>query len=134
VVLRRAPYRAIPKLAFGTVLVIAASLAMAEPAHAASSVVLDNDATGPLMTAAALVPGQLPPQCVQISYQGANADDQIGLFAAVSGALTDYLQVQIDEGAGGVYGDCTGFAGTTIFAGTLATFGTTYGTSSTALT
>jgi len=134
VVLRCAPSRAIPMLAVGTVFALAVSLATAEPAHAASSLVLDNDAAGPLIAAGELVPGPQPSQCVQISYQGATAGDRVGLFAAVSGSLADYLQVRIDEGTGGVYGDCSGFAGATIFSGTLATFGTTYGTSSTALT
>ncbi len=42
--------------------------------------------------------------------------------AAAPGALDQYLDVDVERGSGGSHGNCSGFAGTPMFSGTLAEF------------
>jgi hypothetical protein len=40
--------------------------------------------------------------------------------------LDDYLNMTVELGTGGTFADCTGFAGASVFSGTLDTFAATY--------
>lgn len=72
-----------------------------------------------------LVGGQSVTRCIKVTYTGSIVSGtQLRLYAAASGALAGNLDLVVDEGAGGSFGDCAGFAATTagLYSGTLAGF------------
>src|SRR3954452_25205800 len=84
------------------------------PATAASAetgaLTLGTDATRPLFTAARLTPGALPEARGPRPHAEATPADTPGVSVRVAGsALADSLQVSLEAGTGGRYGDCTGF-------------------------
>ncbi|WP_166170452.1 hypothetical protein [Motilibacter aurantiacus] len=94
---------------------------------------LATDAVGPLFALPGLVPGREQAACVQVSYAGLPEGSGLGLFAAASGTgLADHLELRVERGTGGRYGDCTGFTGIPVFSGTLAGLATAHGTAATA--
>jgi hypothetical protein len=89
---------------------------------AAGSITLTTDDGGaPLFTIPATAPGHTSTRCVRVDYAGPDgvpvklsaADDTVG-------NLGSYIDIAIDAGTGGGYGDCAGFSGQRIFTGTLA--------------
>ena len=83
-----------------------------------------------LFNLSALSPGQTVVNCF-VTNNGTPGDPgAVRLFSdgfSDSGNLADYLNVTIEEGIGGSFGDCTGFvAQNTIAVGTLTDFNTTY--------
>ncbi|RZS79447.1 hypothetical protein EV189_3801 [Motilibacter rhizosphaerae] len=97
-----------------------AGLVAAAPARAQDPTV-STDATGPLVQATAMAPGAPQSACVRVSWTGAT-DAALVPSATASGPLADYLDLRVERGSGGAYGDCTGFSGTTVFTGTLAEY------------
>jgi hypothetical protein len=86
-------------------------------------VLTDDDATTAMFRTAEMLPGRPVTACIALTYTGSATPTQIRLFATSSGPLAQYLDVRVDVGDGGSFGDCTGFAPTdTIYAGTLAEF------------
>ncbi|MDX6244607.1 MAG: hypothetical protein QOE76_2330 [Frankiales bacterium] len=84
---------------------------------------LTNDAGGtPLFDQSELRPGTTAVRCITIteSDQQAPVAPVSVAATAVTGELAAYLQLTISAGSGGGFGDCSDFAGTTIFAGSLA--------------
>lgn len=94
--------------------------------------IVDDDLAAALFTVTGLLPGQSVTECITVTYQGTVADPSA--VRIYSGGYTDsgdfatVLNLTIDEGAGGSFGDCTGFVlGTTIESGgTLADFDTAH--------
>ncbi|MGW6128409.1 hypothetical protein ACWFNE_00140 [Cellulomonas sp. NPDC055163] len=81
---------------------------------------ISTDATGPLVDARDLAPGPLTPVCVRVSWAGADRS-VVAVTATVGGSgLADFLDIEVELGDGGEYGDCAGFTGERVFAGTLA--------------
>lgn len=99
-----------------------------QDAHAADGsgrVSLSDDSGGAsLFTGSTgLVPNRAVSKCVNIAATiGSGADPQdIAIGAAgVSGDLAQYLGVTVEVGTGAHYGDCSGFTGSQVYAGTLA--------------
>lgn len=113
----RTRWRSLPALALLSWVLLPAGAASAE----AGALTLGTDATGPLFTAGRLAPGALPEACLTVTYAGATPADALGVSVQVGGSgLADYLQVVLEAGTGGRYGDCSGFSGSEVFAGTLA--------------
>ncbi|NHC12350.1 hypothetical protein [Motilibacter deserti] len=105
------------------------------PAYAEEAVPrLSTDATGPLFALSGLAPGWEHAACLQVRYAGLPAASALGVFATAGGSgLADYLDVRVERGTGGGYGDCTGFAGHQVFAGTLAELAAAHGSAAAAL-
>lgn len=64
-------------------------------------------------------------RCIRVTYTGSIVSGtQVRLYAAASGALAGQLNLTVDEGTGGAFGNCTGFTATTagLYTGTLAGF------------
>lgn len=77
---------------------------------------LTSDGTNSAMFAVTnLVPGEEVSACVEVIYTGAvDGVSPIMLYSSLApGAspIADYLEVTIDQGAGGRFGDCADFAG-----------------------
>lgn len=89
----------------------------------------DDDASTALFTAGPVVPGETASRCIAVTYGGSVAAAVRFYATSVSGALGQYLDVVVEQGVGagnvGSAADCTGFAGTTIWSGSLTTLGTT---------
>ncbi len=93
---------------------------------------VDDDLGSALFTVADMEPGQTVVDCIQVTYQGSIPDPSgVVVYSGGyvdSGDFATYLNLTIDEGTGGSFGDCTGFTyENTIESGTtLAGFDTTH--------
>jgi hypothetical protein len=80
----------------------------------------DDDGGGAMFAATTLTPGVPVSRCVRIGYDDATTAGTVRLAAeSVSGALADHLRVAVERGPTGGFGDCAGFSGVSIYAGTL---------------
>ncbi len=93
---------------------------------------VDDDLGSALFTVADMEPGQTVIDCIQVTYQG-SVPDPSGVVVysggyVDSGDFATYLNLTIDEGSGGSFGDCSGFTyeNTIESGGTLADFDTTH--------
>lgn len=91
----------------------------------------DDDAGNSLLTAGSMVPGDSVSGCIDVSYVGdAVALTPVKLFRDAAGApgpFDAYLVLMVEEGTGGGYGDCAGFAPeSTVYFGGLNDFPTDY--------
>ncbi len=98
---------------------------------AAGSVTLtDNDGGSAMFTSANMVPGDVVENCITVDYTGSTFDlAAVKLYGSVTdGGLGGDLDVVVDEGTGGGFGNCTGFTvGQTVFASnTLNAFATAH--------
>lgn len=92
----------------------------------AATVTIDADAGGAMVfNATGLLPGDGDSNCVTADYTG----DVAASVTLHGGSLTDpsglgpYLELTIEDGAGGGMGDCTGFApSATLYSGDLTDF------------
>jgi predicted ribosomally synthesized peptide with SipW-like signal peptide len=93
---------------------------------------VDDDLAAVLFTATDMIPGQSVTDCITVTYQGTVANPGgVKLYTGGyvdSGDLDTYLNVTIEEGTGGSFGNCTGFAleNTIETGGTLSDFDTTH--------
>ena len=102
-----------------------AALSLAEvgtdPGTGVDGKLTDDDGGAPLFNAPALHPGEQVSSCIEIKYSGTE-DAPVKLAGRGSGALDQYMDMDVERGTGGGYGNCSGFTGTKIFSGTLAEF------------
>jgi hypothetical protein len=98
-------------------------------------VVSDDDSGSALFTTGPLVPGDTGARCIAVTYSGSIAANVRLYPSSASGALAPYLTLVVEQGSGagnvGSASTCTGFAGTTVWSGTLAAFAssaTSFGT------
>ncbi len=92
----------------------------------AGTVVLsDDDSSSVMFTVNAMKPGDTSSHCIQLTYTG-NLAASIRLYGSVtpgSPDLSPYVQLEVDQGSGGSFADCTGFTADTsapvLFTGTL---------------
>lgn len=100
----------------------------ANSATAGDIELVDDDSDSAIFTISDMEPGQTEVDCILVTYQG-SIPDPSGV-KVYSGGYTDsgdfgtYLNLTIEEGTGGTFGDCTGFSSeaTIESGGTLATF------------
>jgi hypothetical protein len=73
-------------------------------------------------------PGDTAINCIVVTYSGSLTPADVNLYGSTGGSGLDaYLNTTVEIGTGGSFGDCTGFTATsTLFSGTLASFGATY--------
>ncbi len=130
---RAMAYRAVAMLAslgFVSVLIMTSSRAAfvdttdnTSNHFSAGTVVLDDDDSGTvLFNVNNLAPGSPRQNCIRVSYTGSLAAN-VRMYGAASGSLAQYLDVTVEVGSGGTFGNCTGFSGgTTLYTGTLSDF------------
>lgn len=74
---------------------------------------VDDDLAAVMFTATDMYPGQSVTDCITVTYQGTIADPSaVRLYSGGytdSGDLGSYLNLTVEEGTGGSFGDCTGF-------------------------
>ncbi|UQU65750.1 CalY family protein [Couchioplanes caeruleus] len=94
--------------------------------NAGTVVLSDDDSAVAMFNATNLRPGSTGDKCITVSYTGSLSSTVKMYGTAVSGALTPYVDLVIEEGSGGGFGSCTGFTPSgTAYTGTLANFGST---------
>ncbi len=101
-----------------------ASTSNAGNSWAAGTVTIgDDDSGSALFNATGLTPGATNSRCIVVSYSGSVSAGVRLYGAGVSGGLADYLDLVVEEGSGGSFGDCTGFTPSgSLFTGTLTAF------------
>jgi hypothetical protein len=95
----------------------------------AGTVVLTDDDSGSAMFIVSdMAPLATVTECIAVTYSGSLLPSDVNLYGVSGGTGLDaYLDVTIEEGNGGIFGNCTGFTPTsTIFTGTLTSFAATH--------
>lgn len=76
-----------------------------------------------------LAPGDVATRCITIEYDGSIPTADIKLYGSQSGELAQYVNVTVERGTGGGFGNCTGFTadatGGAVYTGKLNAFPTT---------
>ena len=93
---------------------------------------VDDDVAAVMFTVTNMMPGESVTDCIEVTYQGTVPNP--AAVKIYSGGYTDsgdydtYLNLTIEEGTGGVFGNCTGFTleNTIESAGTLSDFDTAH--------
>ncbi len=98
-------------------------------AWSSGSVILEDDDSGTAMfNVTNMKPGQTETRCIKVTYKG-SLDASVKLYGAITGGtgLGTYLNVTIDRGTGGSFGNCSGYAQVeALYTGTLAGFPTAH--------
>jgi predicted ribosomally synthesized peptide with SipW-like signal peptide len=93
---------------------------------------VDDDSGSVLFNVSGMVPGSSVTDCITVTYQGTVTNPSaVKLYSGGytdSGTLASYLDLSVEEGSGGSFGDCTGFTteNTIESGGTLADFDSTH--------
>lgn len=67
-----------------------------------------------------LTGGQSVTNCIKVNYTGTSTTGVgVKFYGTATGTLAQYLDVKVERGTGGGFGDCTGFSGTQIYNNTL---------------
>jgi hypothetical protein len=103
------------------------ALASALPAsrtatNVAPAVLSSDDGGAALFQLADLAPGKAESRCITVSYDGPERADIRLVGSAAGSGLHEFLRLRIEAGSSGRFGDCSGFAGATLFDGSLAAF------------
>jgi hypothetical protein len=100
--------------------------------------ITDDDGASAMFSAGNMKPGDTVVECITVTYSG-SLDASVKLYGSLTAGdgLDDYLDLTVERGSGGSFGDCTGFsASETVYApgtldgftGTHTSFGTGAGT------
>lgn len=82
---------------------------------------IDDDGDRTMFDVGDLLPGRPIVNCIGVDYEGTVFDGAVELRGRGAGDLAPYLDVRIESGTGGGFGDCAGFRpGSVVFEGTLA--------------
>ena len=85
----------------------------------------DDDLGSAMFSVGGLTPGDDGENCLTVDYTG-DVSTAVKLYAAASSdasSVAQYVDLVIEEGTGGGFGDCTGFSSTgSAYTGTLANF------------
>lgn len=100
----------------------------------AGTVVLTDDDGGvsAMFTVGNMAPLTTVIECIVVTYSGSLVPADVNLYGVSGGTGLDvYLDVTVEEGTGGLFGNCAGAGGFTpigpaIFAGTLTSFAATH--------
>ena len=78
----------------------------------------DDDSDQALFTVDDMYPGSSATNCLQVTADPQADGSEIRLSASgLNGSLISALQLRVDVGTGGRFGDCTGFVGETMYSG-----------------
>jgi hypothetical protein len=122
-------------LATGAILVVSeahAVLTTNQPVTVASIALSSDDGGGALFRARGLAPGHQRSNCIRIDT-GADEPTPLGLHGTARGPLRHELQLTVEAGTGGEFGNCTGFRGVPVYTGTLGAFAAAHGDAAAAL-
>ncbi len=93
---------------------------------AGTVVLVDDDSGSAMFSVSGMAGGDTAAECIAVTYNGSITPSDVVLYVAagdLSGTgLDDYLNLTVERGTGGSFGDCTGFSGTSIYSGTLDGF------------
>ncbi len=70
----------------------------------------DDDAGRSLFQLDDMAPGRPTERCITVTYEGSILPVDILLSARARGPLADHLELEVDEGVGGGFDSCEGFA------------------------
>ncbi len=97
---------------------------------AGTVVLTDDDGGGSAMfTVPDMAPLATVTECIVVTYEGSLLPADVNLYGVSGGSGLDaYLDLTIEEGSGGIFGNCSGFIpiGGPIFTGTLTGFAATH--------
>lgn len=80
----------------------------------------DDDQGRSLFDLGDMVPGRPVVHCIEVSYDGTIVPVDLAMRSEAAGDLATYLDVTVERGQGGGFGDCSGFVrDDQVFAGTL---------------
>jgi hypothetical protein len=89
---------------------------------------IDDDSGSAMFTVSNMKPSTPEVECITVTYQG-SLDAGVRLYGSLTAGdgLDDYLNVTVERGSGGSFGDCSGFSSTeTVYTGTIDGFTTTH--------
>jgi hypothetical protein len=114
-----------PLLVAAVVMSLGFLFSFADPAagaqRQASVSIFDDDAALAMFPGLTMAPGHEYAQCLLVGAEPGTAQDTVQFGASgVIGDLAEHLQLDVEVGTGGQFGDCSGFAGSSIFTGSLA--------------
>jgi len=95
---------------------------------AGTVIITDDDGVTAMFNTTGMAPGDTSTECIVVTYSGTLVPSTVRLYGVSGGTGLDaYLDVVIEEGSGGAFGDCTGFTNnSTPFTNTLANFSATH--------
>lgn len=113
----------------GTDAVFTATTPNASNSWSVATVTLsDNDGGSAMFNLSNLLPGSTGANCIVVTY-GGSVGTAVKLYASAAAdasTVAQYVDLVIEEGTGGTFNNCAGFATSgTIYTGTLATFTST---------
>ena len=82
----------------------------------------DDDGAMAMFTATNVGGGEVMSRCLQVTDDSTGPNDLRMYAALTDSGLAPYLHLLVAAGSGGVYGDCSGFSGSTLYTGTLGGF------------
>jgi len=91
-------------------------------------VLTDDDSTSVMFSVSDMVPGDSDTKCIKVTYSG-SLDASVKAYGALTAGdgLDDYLNLTVNRGSGGSFGDCTGFSSSeTVYTGTIDGFTTAH--------
>ena len=89
--------------------------------------IVDDDSGSAMFNALNMGSDDVIVKCIVVTYQGSLVPADVSLYGTSGGSLDAYLDLTIEEGSGGSFGDCTGFSSSsTVFNNTLANFAATH--------
>jgi hypothetical protein len=112
--------------AMGALLLAAQAVAAVTGASSSTSsdpvTLADDDGAVAMFTATNVGGGDVMSRCLQVTYESSGPAD-LKMYAALTAAgLAPYLHLVVESGSGGSFADCSGFAGSVLYNGTLAAF------------
>lgn len=82
---------------------------------------VDDDSGRSLFDLSDMAPGRPVERCIEVVYEGTIVPVDLSLKAETTGSLATFLNVSIEEGSGGSFDTCEGFAvSESVYEGTLA--------------
>lgn len=89
--------------------------------EAGTITLVDDDQGRSLVDLEAMAPGRPVSECINVEYTGSILPVDLSLASTATGALAEFLWVEVEIGDRGGFGSCEGFEPTeTIYSGTLA--------------
>ena len=89
--------------------------------------IVDDDSGSAMFNPLNMAPNDVVVKCIVVTYQGSLVPADMSFYGTSGGSLDAYLDLTIEEGSGGSFGDCTGFSSSsTVFYNTLANFAATH--------
>jgi hypothetical protein len=91
-------------------------------------ILVDDDLGSSMFTVLNMKPTTPAIECITVTYQG-SLDANVRLYGSLTAGdgLDDYLNLTVDRGTGGSFGDCSGFSSTeVVYSGTVDGFAGTH--------